>query len=443
MKLSSAHFSPENPQIPFFTDIHQKALQEFPSLSEWLTPDQSKYFVWAGYHTYFQTFPHETVKSTNCLFYQSRVNLFKPLSSFHDRNRMVGWFDLIQDKNYAKNLAAAWKVTDSTAEFFQGISDWIFEDKRRVLAVTQNSKPPKKHSTGISRNTATGDRCTFTKIKVCSENYFNVDNVIELYHNSDWKDNTNLKNQLFNLLHSCYYKDGIYIPQIYIQKPSGRLYLSGTSLQNVKSIIKVAALKGCCEVDMENAHYQIFNQLCNRLGIQNNYIEQYLANKTEWRTSIAKDVEVPVADVKTALISLIFGAGLKFGMSMEETLGKEALAKVMLSEKIQGITKELKNGRRRIINSHRYKFDGRKMSKGCFNGMGMFVESDCPRSLLAFILQGYEAACMKIMLENSQTEAVLLQHDGVTFRGQEDTDLFSQKIEESLGFRIEFSVSIL
>jgi hypothetical protein len=347
-----------------------------PELQRYLTKKQQMYFVWAAIYLHGKRYVHSDQSNAGCLFYQHRQGIFRPLRAFHEKNEILQWFILVEKHDHRGNKAAAWMLTEKGESFVRAFSEILSSPE--AIEQIQALKPPKKHPTGINKLTASGSRTSFQGIKVCSENYFNVGNVQKLFQESSWDENLVLKDQCTQIMLHSFYKEGLFIPQVYTQAPSGRLYLNGTSLQNVSSSIKVAALKGCHEVDMENAHYQLFNQLCNRMGITNIYVEQYLENKVQWRESIAKEVDVSVKSVKTALIALIFGAALKFGHTLESELGRDGIEKLMQSDRIQGLAKELRRGRKLIVESHRYKDDGRKMIGGCFNGLGTFVKGTCP-----------------------------------------------------------------
>lgn len=74
-------------------------------------------------------------------------------------------------------------------------------------------------------------------------------------------------------------KSGL-LPITYVQSNGGRLYAEGAvNLQNCKREIRKTALAGMFDVDIENCHYNLLEQMCARIGIKTPRISHYVRNK--------------------------------------------------------------------------------------------------------------------------------------------------------------------
>lgn len=437
-----------NKSITPFNPILESILQKHPKFNSFLSEKQRDYFIWASYNIFKNRFLHSDEEGANCLFYQRRKGVFVPLKEFHNKNAMLGWFVCVAESDYAESKAAAWKLSEDASTSFMDVIDGYLKNKTNLVQMVKMAKVLKKHPTGIRKLTKERNQTVFTNLKVCSEVHVNVEKLLNLYHNKTWEHDLEIKTQIFDLLSNCYYKNGkITLPQVYVQHKSGRLYLDGTSLQNVKKEIRRAAISGY-EYDIENAHYSIFYQLCQRFGIELPTIKKYIENKLEVRKSIAQEIGFSVSDVKTILISLIYGAGLnkpeivddeerKKQRALFHLFGDEGVSKLMGSSMIRYIYKEISLGRSVLVKNH--KDLNRCQGDGIYNCFDFYKESETDAASLSHILQGWEAMFLKITTENIKSEPILLQHDGLTMGSEEDFEAIVKKIFTETGFHVKFS----
>ena len=442
-----------NPTFSFPKSEYLKhnALEIQPSVSTHLSSRQLDYFVWASYQIFRGNLIHKDKEDSSCLFYQGRLNVFRPLKSFHAKNSIVGWFDQTEEANYQKNKAAAWQITSQARHIYQAIIDFTMSDKKQIIKMIGSEACPKKHPTGIAKLTKTGNIATFKKLKVRSEMPIDIQKLQDLFHKKNWEEHYETKIQIFDLLTYCFIKKGqIVLPQIYTQYPTGRLYLPGISLQNVKKEIRRTVTSGF-EYDIENCHYAILNQLGSKYKTQTPYITDYLSNKREWRESLAEETEFSTNEVKTILLSFIYGASMKkFGfftskqdeerqMFLYTTFGKDGVAKIANSKRFLGVYNEIQNCKEIIIDNHKntYKFRGDVV----YNAWDFYVKDNTKNQNFAHIIQGYESLFLKIILENINSEADLLQHDGLTLPQEEDFEKIQNKIFQETGFEVSFSCS--
>lgn len=91
----------------------------------------------------------------------------------------------------------------------------------------------------------------------------------------------------------------------YQESASGRLYGIGPlNLQNVKRLVRFAAMHGMVDYDIQNCHYSILRQLANQHGVLCPTIDEYLAHKSAVRSRLAKEIGCGLEQIKQCLIAL-------------------------------------------------------------------------------------------------------------------------------------------
>ena len=228
------------------------------------------------------------------------------------------------------------------------------------------------------------------------------------------------------------------IPMRYEETKNGRLYaLSDINLQNAPRIVRKAALAGCFDIDLANCHYAIVFNLSDKLGVMLKAIQYYLDNKTAVRNAIAKDLDLTVDDVKTALLSMIFGASFRENafISIDDRDKPTAMSK-LLGEKmaafkkhplVKGLVTDIKKGANAILDY----YENRTKRGFIVNAFGSEMSMKDSRTktgrrklsyirkALSFLLQGQERVILDIVIRNLDgTKILLLQHDGLTYKDE-------------------------
>ena len=111
------------------------------------------------------------------------------------------------------------------------------------------------------------------------------------------------------------------------------------TLQNCQREVKRAALSGCWEYDFENAHWSLLRQMINSIEqhtkktIPLPAVDAYLADKSGYRQTIARDVAISEKDAKTCIIALIYGAALTDdpARAIPKEIGVDAAGRLRLS----------------------------------------------------------------------------------------------------------------
>ena len=226
--------------------------------------------------------------------------------------------------------------------------------------------------------------------------------------------------------------------QRYSYSDAGRLYGKGIHLQNAPKLIKQAFLSGSYDNDIDNCHFQIFQQLAAKVDVICTGISHYLANKSGVRQAIADDVGISVKQVKTALLALMYGA--------RQTLWHDAAIPKMIGDKTPALYEnpffnkfnvEIENAREAIISN----WDN-TTQRSIINSMGKPIsKKKNSRFIMAHIQQGIEAKILHIALELFGDNILLLQHDGFSTQNRIDTDLIITRVSEELGFNMTYTTT--
>lgn len=199
----------------------------------------------------------------------------------------------------------------------------------------------------------------------------------------------------------------------YQESISGRLYAQDVNLQNTHRQVRMAALHGLWDYDIENCHYSILHQMSARVGFESKAIAYYLQNKSRIRGDLAHTIGVSELQIKKALLAMVYGASLstKPDAAIPETLGAIDVAVAFYEHPIiQQLATEIRSSTEIILT-------GTKRKRGRIANMRnleMAVKGKKPRHLLAHLLQGVEATALEAAHDVYSDEIVLLQHDGFT-----------------------------
>ncbi|MDK4747091.1 hypothetical protein QOY93_17295 [Leclercia adecarboxylata] len=237
------------------------------------------------------------------------------------------------------------------------------------------------------------------------------------------------------------------LPITYRQSNGGRICAEGAwNLQNCSRIIRYAALNGHYDIDIENCHYTLLAQMCERIGIRTPYINEYVQNKNKKRVEVAKFFSCSDDMAKEILIALIYGSNLTpWGVLKKINLKSSKL--YISGSWIDCLSKEIRSVRDAIISDYISK------TKGHFkieNDAGMVIKTKTKAmsnvkkaTLLAHILHGAESWILQNMISYLGNNIVLLQHDGVTCLEPVDIGLLANYIEQQTKYRIKFDIDEL
>ena len=232
------------------------------------------------------------------------------------------------------------------------------------------------------------------------------------------------------------------LPQYYMQSSTGRWYCHGpfVSLQNMPKQLRPLVFQGHYDYDIESCHYALFAQMVFKHNFKTPIIDRLLADKAAFRLNIAKAADLPVPEVKQALISLIYGSPLNPSVfcSLGNTLGRGPADNFCKLKIIKLLHAEIKIGARLIIEGYK-KRSRRKGSIINDIGRSCTISKSSQASQLAHILQGAEAQILSCIGERWGAVMVLLMHDGFITKKQIHTDSLRQHVLKETNWDVEFS----
>mgnify|MGYP003377409243 CR=1 FL=1 len=248
----------------------------------------------------------------------------------------------------------------------------------------------------------------------------------------------------------------------YAEYKTGRLYATGVSLQTAPRIIRKAALHGLYDYDIENCHFDIFEQLASRFGYQAQAIRHYLNHKDEVREGIASRVGIKVKQGKMALLALMFGARdtgwhetaipRELGKDKARELypagperkraagliGRDKSHELFADREFAAIAKDVQAGRDVILKAWP------KRRTTLINDMGKPVNLKAkPEVRMAHIIQGIEAKAIRAAIGLYPDDIVLLMHDGFVTTRQIDAQAVERRIFDETTFRLRLSGGVI
>lgn len=219
---------------------------------------------------------------------------------------------------------------------------------------------------------------------------------------------------------------------------SGRLHCEGVlNLQNCLREVKVAALAGHWDYDLDCAHYAILSQMASRLGVETPAIDHYIANKRYVREHVAKSCGISIRSAKFVLTALIYGAKLTPFGEANKVLGTVALAKLKSNEFVLGLCNDIKDVTPVVLDA--YKGNSSNWNGVLINDAGRTIKLEGDdASILAFLLQGAESEILKACM-GFVANIKLLSHDGFVTSQQIDIPALRAHIAQVNGYEMNFT----
>jgi len=242
--------------------------------------------------------------------------------------------------------------------------------------------------------------------------------------------------------------------QLYTEKDSGRLYGDEKlNLQTLPREMRYIAMGGMnyYEYDIENCHYSIIYQLNQMWGGKPlDAISRYIKDTKDTRQLISIGTGVDYNIIKTILIDIVYGAGIKQKHTYDEKKGKSfdnAILNTLLeytndnrddaiklfdtiagNKRVSAIYNDLESARNFLKSKYRIKtlrnkdylentigkitsildYKGEKRSRG---------------AMLSHITQGIESAALRVILEEEGKYFVMPHHDGWVSMKDNNTDI--------------------
>jgi hypothetical protein len=234
------------------------------------------------------------------------------------------------------------------------------------------------------------------------------------------------------------------VPVRYVQHgdTGGRLY-ECHHLQGITRHVRSVALQGLWDYDISNCHFTLISQLIKPFGVCVDTMTHYLSHKRECRTQLhtalasASGQAVDESDVKSAILSLAYGASLGVSPALEKLFANRAVHEAFRQNPwVKELGDELRQCREHILGEFSAAGGGYRI----VNAMG-FRRAFGPREVnqaFSFVVTGVEARILDSVLRRRGSDIVLCIHDGWV----STTELSISEMEADIYRDTEFEVSI-
>jgi hypothetical protein len=251
-------------------------------------------------------------------------------------------------------------------------------------------------------------------------------------------------------------RDGRLI-QTYVPARNGRLVAPGgqVHLQNVRKRVRWAAHpQGSWDIDIVSCHPTALAQLCDPLGIACPNIITYNADPSGTRNGIVERTGLPYKLVKKCLIALTYGASRikspraaiagyltppitkDLGEDSARAIGRARAERFFSDQIVSALADDYETVLDELPRRWRW-----RRGTLLVNDAGCEVDPRGlpPRKLLAFFLQGAEAAMLRAMLVGAELgpHVLVLQHDGLTVVGQPNASRIERVILDRTGYKVK------
>lgn len=397
-------------------------------------------------------------------------------------NEAVGYFECVIQPNHRANIAAGWKLTPKAATLLALYLESAGTARWGDGVLGYDGKQFRKPRKAIDTMTTTGDKSSYRNMKLETAIDLNGDALHALdavtdawlfglecpegfeYAWAEWQTIEKFKGRQAAderverakeyasfLLHNgkATKVPGVVVWLTYVEAASGRLYGENAhGLQGAPREVRRTALRGCWSVDISNCHWALLRQMAPDADLP--AVDAYLSSKAETRHAIAREAAVSVADVKTCIIALIYGASLSGGKvdretgevtegAIAETVGEEAAERLRNSPTMQALAADVRTARKTILAKYQDASRARVGRLCLINDMGKEFDGDMSdwkteASQLAFILQGAEAAMLRAVMDHEGGNLLVPVHDGYIFAHEPDVSELESVIKEATGY---------
>jgi hypothetical protein len=244
--------------------------------------------------------------------------------------------------------------------------------------------------------------------------------------------------------------------QCYVECPTGRAFIRGTSLQSVPRAVRHAALSGHYDYDFVSCHFRSLEQIARKLGIEcPQQVQEYNRSNrsvTRIRKQIATECDLKPEHVKKALIAVLYGAPASASprcalaktlapssSASDRVIGSLRAQRLLMSRAFRFLHSAIGQLRDSVVHRWPHVREGMLV-----NDVGCGIEiTASKRRKLAHILQGAETAMLRVVANELGEEIEVLQHDGWTAATRLDVPKLRRLIYEKTGYRMLIKEKLL
>jgi hypothetical protein len=213
--------------------------------------------------------------------------------------------------------------------------------------------------------------------------------------------------------------------------PKGRRYLrGGINLQNCSSKIRRELTAGAYEYDVESCHISLLQNYALRIGIDSPILDSMIWGKRELRQRIANECEISLADAKTLIQALTYGAQMTPTKNCHKVLGA-IIKDVEKQQKFVELIRPYKNILNECIERLLTEFQDPDM-----NWVRKNCKSESKATQIFRFLECKEWNVLMMIAQSVNHQIWVLQHDGLTSPACINTEIIEQDIQERLGLHL-------
>jgi hypothetical protein len=227
-----------------------------------------------------------------------------------------------------------------------------------------------------------------------------------------------------------------FVPLLYQQVSTGRIFESMSQMQRVPRRVRNAALAGCWDYDISNCHFSILQQYASKQGLGSPVTDRYLRGKREIRAQLALATGASETQIKTCLLALVYGASLNPNPDFSDigkALGRGVAQLFCKDPFVMALRLEISAIGKAVV-------DSMPRHRGLYgNAMGVYKAAPKVRAaaaLLSHALQGVEAAALRAVLRQFGGIVELCMHDGWVTRQRVPVQEFADAISIETGFQL-------
>lgn len=224
-----------------------------------------------------------------------------------------------------------------------------------------------------------------------------------------------------------------YLPQIYHEVESGRLYgCNNLSLQNVPKEAKQIALCDAHEYDISNCHFRLLGSTAHEFGFEPVTIFKYIYHPKLFRQSLADRIGISYEQAKKCLLALLYGAtqSLWPDCAIPQIIGTEKACLLYKDRDFDLLGLEVTES------GDLMRQNAKRTSNGAIINCRGKACIGHPRRELGHLLQGKESELLHIVIEQYQDSILLLQHDGFALSSYVDPREIEAEISYQAGIEM-------
>jgi hypothetical protein len=232
-----------------------------------------------------------------------------------------------------------------------------------------------------------------------------------------------------------------FLPHHYREVSTGRLAAIGLNGQSMAREVRAVAFGGYYDYDIENCHFAITAQICEKFGIPHDRIKEYIGDKLAFRDPISARYLLTDDEVKKCILARLYGAtdSLYYRSAIPSLIGVAETKQLLADPWFAALSDEIECIMAAVIDAWGLGAGGliiNEARKG-------IAPTENPAKIFAHILQGVEGKMLSAVCRAFPTDIVVPVHDGFISRSRLDARQIEQIIKSNTGYDMRIAERIL